>query len=89
LSKALFWHCSRGGFRAVFADRPVKRKTVYVPSGTGRVGAYAVQFADGAPRVIASVSGERRKKRCAHELSADFVLDRQRTISQRRSRIDQ
>jgi hypothetical protein len=25
------------GFRAVFADGPVKRKTVYVPGGTGRV----------------------------------------------------
>ena len=27
------------GFRAVFADGPVERKTVYVPGGTGRVGA--------------------------------------------------
>jgi NADPH:quinone reductase len=33
------------GFRVVFADGPVERKTVYVPGATGRVGAYAVQFA--------------------------------------------
>jgi NADPH2:quinone reductase len=66
------------GFRAVFADGPVKRKTVYVPGGTGRVGGYAVQFAKwGGARVIASVSGE-EKRNVAHELGADVVLDRQK-----------
>lgn len=66
------------GFRAVFADGPVKRKTVYVPGATGRVGAYAVQFAKwGGARVIASVSGEEKRK-VPHELGADFVLDRQK-----------
>jgi len=65
------------GFRAVFADGPVKGKIVYVTGGTGRVGAYAVQFAKwGGARVIASVSGE-EKRNVAHELGADFVLDRQ------------
>src|SRR5258705_11800637 len=54
------------GFHAVFADGPVKSKTVYVPGGTGRVGAYAVQFAKwGGARVIASVSGE-VKRNVAH-----------------------
>jgi NADPH:quinone reductase len=65
------------GFRVVFADGPVERKTVYVPGATGRVGAYAVQFAKwGRARVIASVSGEEKRK-TAHELGADVVLDRQ------------
>ena len=64
------------GFQAVFADGPVKRKTVYVPGAAGRVGAYAVQFAKwGGARVIASVRGE-EKRSVAHELGADFVLDR-------------
>ena len=64
------------GFRVVFADGPVARKTVYVPGATGRVGAYAVQFAKrGGARVIASVSGEEKRK-VAHELGADVVLDR-------------
>ncbi len=73
------------GFRAVFADGPVKSKTVYVPGGTGRVGAYAVQFAKwGGARVITSASGE-EKRNVAHELGADFVLSTAgRTISQRR-----
>src|SRR5258708_23339971 len=66
------------GFRAVFADGPVKGKTVYVPGSTGRVGAYAGQFAKwGGARVIASVSSE-EKRNVAHELGADFVLDRQK-----------
>ena len=49
------------GFRAVFADGPVKRKTVYVPGATGRVGAYAVQFAKwgGARRTLATSGGRR------------------------------
>jgi NADPH2:quinone reductase len=66
------------GFRAVFADGPVRHKTVYVPGGTGRVGAYAVQFAKwGGARVITSVSGD-EKRNVAHELGADVVLDRQK-----------
>jgi NADPH:quinone reductase len=75
---ACFGIAAMTGFRAVFADGPVKGKTVYVPGGTGRVGAYAVQFAKwGGARVIASVSGEEKKK-VAHELGADFVFDRQK-----------
>lgn len=39
--------------RAVFMDGPVAGKTVYVPGGAGRVGAYAVQFAKwGGARVL-------------------------------------
>ena len=75
---ACFGIAAMTGYRAVFADGPVKRKTVYVPGGTGRVGAYAVQFAKwGGARVIASVKGEEKRK-VAHELGADFVLDRQK-----------
>ena len=81
---ACFGIATMTGFRVVFADGPVKRKTVYVPGATGRVGAYAVQFAKwGGARVIASVSGE-EKRRVAHELGADFVLERQKDISQLR-----
>ena len=77
------------GFRAVFADGPVKRKTVYVPGGTGRVGAYAVQFAKwGGARVIASVSGE-EKRNVASELGADSFLTARKTISHDDSRIDE
>jgi NADPH2:quinone reductase len=73
---ACFGIAAMTGYRAVFADGPVARKTVYVPGGTGRVGAYAVQFAKwGGARVIASVSGEEKRK-VAHELGADVVLDR-------------
>jgi NADPH2:quinone reductase len=75
---ACFGIAAMTGFRVVFADGPVKRKTVYVPGATGRVGAYAVQFAKwGGARVIASVSGEEKRK-VARELGADFVLDRQK-----------
>ena len=75
---ACFGIAAMTGFRAVFADGPVKRKTVYVPGATGRVGAYAVQFAKwGGARVIASVSGEEKRK-VAHELGADFILDRRK-----------
>ena len=75
---ACFGIATMTGFRVVFADGPVKRKTVYVPGATGRVGAYAVQFAKwGGARVIASVSGEEKRK-VANDLGADFVLDRQK-----------
>src|SRR5258706_12740096 len=78
LEGACFGIPAMTGFRAVFADGPVKRKTVYVPGGTGRVGPYAGQSAKwGGARVIASVSGE-DKRNVAHELGADFVLDRQK-----------
>jgi NADPH2:quinone reductase len=64
------------GYRAVFADGPVRGKTVYIPAATGRVGAYAVQFAKwGGARVIASVSSE-EKAAMARGLKADVVLNR-------------
>ncbi len=66
------------GYRAVFADGPVRGKTVYVPGATGRVGAYAVQFAKwGGAHVIASVSSD-EKAAVARALGADVVLDRTR-----------
>jgi NADPH:quinone reductase len=75
---ACFGIAAMTGYRVVFADGPVKRKTFYVPGATGRVGAYAVQFAKwGGARVIASVSGEEKRK-VAYELGADFILDRQK-----------
>jgi NADPH2:quinone reductase len=64
------------GYRAVFADGPVKGKTIYIPGATGRVGAYAVQFAKwGGARVIASVSSN-DKAEMAKALGADIVLNR-------------
>jgi NADPH:quinone reductase len=75
---ACFGIAAMTGFRAVFADGPVERRTVYVPGATGRVGAYALQFAKwGGARVVASVSGAEKAK-VAHELGADRVLDRQK-----------
>jgi NADPH:quinone reductase len=45
----------------VFADGPVKHKTVLVTGGAGAVGHYAIQFARrGGARVITTVSGERK-----------------------------
>lgn len=64
------------GYHAVFKDGPVAGQTIYVPAATGRVGAYALQFAKwGGARVIASASGP-EKTRIAAELGADVVLDR-------------
>ena len=64
------------GYHAVFKDGPVAGKTIYVPAATGRVGAYAVQFAKwGGARVIASASGAEKRK-IAADLGADVVLDR-------------
>jgi len=65
------------GYHAVHVGGPVKGKTVYVPGATGRVGAYAVQFAKwrGA-RVIASTGGGDRQRAEIHSLGADLVLDR-------------
>jgi NADPH2:quinone reductase len=64
------------GYHAVHVAGSPKGKTVYVPGATGRVGAYAVQFAKwrGA-RVIASSGGEAGRAAVA-ALGADLVLDR-------------
>lgn len=62
--------------RCVFGGGPVAGQTVYVPAATGRVGAYAVQFARlGGARVIASASTP-AKREIARALGADLVLDR-------------
>ena len=67
------------GFWSVFADGPVTGKTVYVPGATGRVGAYAVQFAKwGGARVIASSGSAAGVATCA-DLGADIALDRRET----------
>lgn len=66
------------GYHAVFKDGPVAGQTIYVPAATGRVGAYAVQFAKwGGARVIASAGGAEKTK-IAAELGADRALDRTR-----------
>jgi NADPH2:quinone reductase len=64
------------GYHAVHVAGSPKDKTVYVPGATGRVGAYAVQFAKwrGA-RVIASSGGEAGRAAIS-ALGADLVLDR-------------
>lgn len=65
------------GYHAVHVAGPVAGKTVYVPGATGRVGAYAVQFAKwrGA-RVIASTGGGAAQIEAVRALGADVVLDR-------------
>ena len=65
------------GYHAVHVAGPLAGKTVYVPGATGRVGAYAVQFAKwrGA-RVIASTGGGEASQRAIMDLGADLVLDR-------------
>ena len=65
------------GYHAVHVAGSPKGKTVYVPGATGRVGAYAVQFAKwrGA-RVIASTGGGDASRRTIAALGADLVLDR-------------
>lgn len=66
------------GCRVVFIDGPVAGKTVYVPAATGRVGAYALQFAKwGGARVIAS-AGSAERAAIAKTLGADHVIDRSR-----------
>jgi len=64
-------------YHAVHLAGSLKGKTVYVPGATGRVGAYAVQFAKwrGA-RVIASTGGGEASVKAIEELGADVVLDR-------------
>jgi NADPH2:quinone reductase len=60
--------------RAVFMDGPVRGKTVYVPGASGRVGAYALQWAKwGGARVIAA-AGSAEKAAALEELGADRVL---------------
>jgi NADPH2:quinone reductase len=65
------------GYHAVHVAGDVKGKTVYVPGATGRVGAYAVQFAKwrGA-RVIASTGGGAQAREAVAAIGADVVLDR-------------
>ncbi|HTK14410.1 MAG TPA: NADPH:quinone reductase [Xanthobacteraceae bacterium] len=65
------------GYRAVHVAGAPCGKTIYVAGATGRVGAYAVQFAKrGGARVIASTgSGEDARREIAR-LGADVVLDR-------------
>jgi len=64
-------------YHATHIAGSVKGKTVYVPGATGRVGAYAVQFAKwrGA-RVIASTGGGEKSAAIIRDLGADVVLDR-------------
>jgi NADPH2:quinone reductase len=65
--------------RCVFADGPVRAKTVLVHGGAGAVGYYAVQWAklDGAARVIATVSRPQQASR-AQEAGADVCIDYRR-----------
>ncbi len=65
------------GYHAVHVAGDPAGKTVYVPGATGRVGAYAVQFAKwrGA-RVIASTGGGESSVTAVRALGADLVLDR-------------
>lgn len=64
------------GCRVVFMDGPVNGQVVYVPAATGRVGAYALQFAKwGGATVIASASNAERAA-AAKALGADHVIDR-------------
>ena len=64
------------GCRVVFLDGPVTGQTIYVPAATGRVGAYALQFAKwGGATVIAS-AGNGERAALAKTLGADHVIDR-------------
>lgn len=65
------------GYHAVHVGGLAPGSTVYVPGATGRVGAYAVQFAKwrGA-RVIASTGGGPAQIDAVKLLGADLVLDR-------------
>ncbi len=64
-------------YHAVHLAGSLKGKTVYVPGATGRVGAYAVQFAKwrGA-KVIASTGSGAAAVKAIEEMGADIVLDR-------------
>jgi NADPH:quinone reductase len=77
LEGACFGIPAMTGYHAVHVAGSPKGKTVYVPGATGRVGAYAVQFAKwrGA-RVIASTGGGEGSRAAIAALGADLVLDR-------------
>lgn len=62
--------------RAVFADGPVKGKTVLVTGGAGAVGFYAIQFAKrGGAFVLATVSNAEQAS-IARRAGADAVINR-------------
>jgi NADPH2:quinone reductase len=65
------------GYHSVHVAGSVKGKTVYIPGASGRVGAYALQFAKwrGA-RTIASTGGGEKSRVTIASLGADIVLDR-------------
>lgn len=59
---------------AVFADGPVRDRTLLVAGGAGAVGHYAVQFAAwGGAEVVATVSSERKAEH-ARAAGADHVI---------------
>ncbi len=63
-------------YRCVFANGPVAGQIVYVPAATGRVGAYAIQFAKwGGARVIAS-AGSAESCAIAVALGAEVAFNR-------------
>jgi NADPH:quinone reductase len=67
------------GCRVIFQDGAVDGQWIYVPAATGRVGAYALQFAKwGGAKVIAS-AGNAKRAEAARALGADFVIDRSAT----------
>jgi NADPH2:quinone reductase len=73
------------GFHAVHVAGDPAGKTIYVPGATGRVGAYAVQFAKlGGARVIASTGGGDAAAQAVAALGADVVLDRRDPELERR-----
>jgi NADPH2:quinone reductase len=73
------------GYHAVHVAGDPAGKTIYVPGATGRVGAYAVQFAKFAgARVIASTGGGEGAVQAIAALGADVVLDRKDPELERR-----
>jgi NADPH2:quinone reductase len=74
--------------RCVFADGPVKGRTVLVTGGAGVVGHYAIQLARwGGARVIATVSSP-EKARHARRAGADHVVNyRSEDVAARVARI--
>jgi len=60
--------------RAVFMDGPVADKTIYVPGGAGRVGAYAVQFARWAGARVFSDASSAAKAEAVRALGAERVV---------------
>jgi len=71
--------------RALFADGPIKGKTVLVTGGAGAVGNYAIQLAKwgGAAQVLATVSSP-AKARQAKAAGADVVINyRKQDVAER------